>query len=394
MLYNFGLSAYHTCPGGTISTRRPGQQRAFCTAKFLAFFHRKLTSTLPGSSDKEAHGGVSSLRRPAYQPGRAASGQPGRAGRESRIAGEEPGRAGSEFGRVTSKSGRAGSLAARADNLASSQPERASSEFGRAGRESRRPGRESGRAGSLAGWAGRESGRASSEFGRPESLAGSEFGRAGRESGRADSRGGRAGSQPERGAEGRTRTYAARHQRSVPLPRTEGQALMTGGAAGASVAQDPADGSRSLSFAPLWQRMILAALWPEGFLGQAETAVKEFMGYMEMARVINILPSCLLVLVGAWAGAGHSLGVLLKSRVIIMSLISMSIAVASCVVNDYFDFAAGVDVINAPNKPLPSGTVPPDGALLFSFILYMWVLIAGCLLEPPLLRMIVHCRLG
>lgn len=31
-------------------------------------------------------------------------------------------------------------------------------------------------------------------------------------------------------------------------------------------------------------------------------------------------------------------------------------------------------------QPLPSGTVAPDGALLFAFVLYMWVLIAGCFL--------------
>ncbi len=52
----------------------------------------------------------------------------------------------------------------------------------------------------------------------------------------------------------------------------------------------------------------------------------------------------------AQVGAGHSLAVLLHTRVVVMALISMSIAVASCVVNDYFDYATGVDAINAPDK--------------------------------------------
>lgn len=59
----------------------------------------------------------------------------------------------------------------------------------------------------------------------------------------------------------------------------------------------------------------------------------------------------------AQAGAGHSLAALLKGKVVVMALISMSVAVASCVVNDYFDFAAGVDALNAPNKVTPRTTI-------------------------------------
>jgi 4-hydroxybenzoate polyprenyltransferase len=39
-----------------------------------------------------------------------------------------------------------------------------------------------------------------------------------------------------------------------------------------------------------------------------------------------------------------------------MSLISAGIAVASVVVNDYFDLK--LDTTNAPDKPLPSGNTP------------------------------------
>ncbi len=36
------------------------------------------------------------------------------------------------------------------------------------------------------------------------------------------------------------------------------------------------------------------------------------------------------------------------------------------VINDYFDWASGIDVINAPHKPLPSGLVEPEGVLLLA----------------------------
>ena len=55
----------------------------------------------------------------------------------------------------------------------------------------------------------------------------------------------------------------------------------------------------SSSPGPLAQ-LVLAMLWPEGILRQSHTAAKECAAYLEMARPINLLPSCLLVFIGAW----------------------------------------------------------------------------------------------
>ena len=57
------------------------------------------------------------------------------------------------------------------------------------------------------------------------------------------------------------------------------------------------------------------------------------------------------------------------------------------VVNDYFDVPN--DRINAPNKPLPSGLVSADGALLFGGFLYSATLVAAAWLEPRELRLLV-----
>ena len=73
-------------------------------------------------------------------------------------------------------------------------------------------------------------------------------------------------------------------------------------------------------------------------------------------------------------------------RVWIMALIAAGVAVGSVVVNDYFDFLVGVDSINAPDRPLPSGVIRPDIALLITMLFYISVLVAGCLMEPPALR--------
>eukprot|EP00775_Hariotina_reticulata_P009119 gene9119-9288_t len=100
-----------------------------------------------------------------------------------------------------------------------------------------------------------------------------------------------------------------------------------------------------------------------------------------------MIPSILLVVVGAWAGAGHRLAAVQSLGVWVMGLISGSIAVASVVVNDYFDLK--IDATNAPDKPLPSGAIAPDTAILLSCLLYCGCLIAACLMEPSRLRSIV-----
>lgn len=99
----------------------------------------------------------------------------------------------------------------------------------------------------------------------------------------------------------------------------------------------------------------------------------------------NILTK-LLVLV-AQASTGRSLAVLTSYHVWLVSLLSGGVAVASVVVNDYFDYK--VDAQNAPTKPLPSGAVAPDVALLLSSIIYCAVLITACLMEPSGLRSII-----
>ena len=67
-------------------------------------------------------------------------------------------------------------------------------------------------------------------------------------------------------------------------------------------------------------------------------------------------------------------------------MIAAGVAVGSVVVNDYFDFLVGVDTINSPDRPLPSGIIRPDIALLITLLFYVSVLVAGCLMEPPALR--------
>ena len=60
----------------------------------------------------------------------------------------------------------------------------------------------------------------------------------------------------------------------------------------------------------------------------------------------------------------------------VAALLSGGIAMSSCVINDYHDLE--VDRVNAPGKPLASGAVTTDAALLLAAGLYCGVLIVAC----------------
>lgn len=68
--------------------------------------------------------------------------------------------------------------------------------------------------------------------------------------------------------------------------------------------------------------------------------------------------------------------------------------IASMLINDYFDWASGADVVNAPHKPLPAGLVLPDRAVLVAAGVYMAVLTMACLIPSPALRAITAFSAG
>lgn len=110
-------------------------------------------------------------------------------------------------------------------------------------------------------------------------------------------------------------------------------------------------------------------------------------GYWRLVRGWNALPSMALVLLGAWTGAGKTLLALKHVTVWFMGLASGTVAMASCTINDYFD--ADIDAVNDPNKPVPSGLISRDHALLVASLLYIGLLALACLVPNAGVRLIV-----
>lgn len=114
---------------------------------------------------------------------------------------------------------------------------------------------------------------------------------------------------------------------------------------------------------------------------------EQLQGYYQLMRGWNLLPSMALVLLGAWAGAGKTLLVLRHMTVWFMGLASGAVALASCAINDYFDYK--IDAVNDASKPIPSGRIAPDQALLAACLLYIALLALACAVPNAGVRLII-----
>lgn len=124
---------------------------------------------------------------------------------------------------------------------------------------------------------------------------------------------------------------------------------------------------------------------------------QETTAYLQLARAWNLVPSAFLVLAGGVAaapsaGVAPALTALTHGRLWAATAATGAIALGSMVINDFFDRVS--DAVNAPHKPLPSGRVPPDGALLFGGGLYLTTLVGAAWMEPAALRFLVAGSAG
>lgn len=111
--------------------------------------------------------------------------------------------------------------------------------------------------------------------------------------------------------------------------------------------------------------------------------VNNFEPMIPLMRIHNYLPSALIALVGGMSSQGiHALA---HPTLLVVIALSSLVALASCLLNSYFDFAAGVD----QEGPLPSGKVSPEKALFLSLVMYLACFTAIAFLDPPPLRHVV-----
>jgi len=110
-------------------------------------------------------------------------------------------------------------------------------------------------------------------------------------------------------------------------------------------------------------------------------------GYVALLRPINCIMVAAAVFIGALVAAGP-LGIQFHlTDVLMASLVAFLFTGAGNTLNDYFD--REIDRVNHPKRPLPSGKISPDVALLFSFVLFLISLVMATFINIIVIFIVV-----
>lgn len=90
------------------------------------------------------------------------------------------------------------------------------------------------------------------------------------------------------------------------------------------------------------------------------------VGYLRLMRPVNCLMMGFAVIVGAIISK-QSFEDILFSNLVYGFITGFTLAAASMVINDFCD--KDIDAINEPNRPIPSGLIKPEEALVFASVL-------------------------
>jgi geranylgeranylglycerol-phosphate geranylgeranyltransferase len=99
-------------------------------------------------------------------------------------------------------------------------------------------------------------------------------------------------------------------------------------------------------------------------------------GYFQLGRPVNALAGVIVVIL-----SGHVAGAVSWWPVIAAAVTVLIITVSTNAWNDYVDIE--IDRINKPQRPLPSGRISPEGALIFSIAGTAISLVIAALINPP-----------
>ena len=98
-------------------------------------------------------------------------------------------------------------------------------------------------------------------------------------------------------------------------------------------------------------------------------------GYWRIMRPVNAIVAGLAATLGYLIATGT-----LIPSVILLIVIVVLITGAGNTINDYFDLA--IDMVNRPDRPIPSGAVTTTGALLFSGFLFIGGILIDLFTNP------------
>jgi len=108
--------------------------------------------------------------------------------------------------------------------------------------------------------------------------------------------------------------------------------------------------------------------------------MKKIYGFIRLIRPINCLMMGFAVIVGALIATQMPAIEYVTLKLVLGFITASTLTGASMAINDYYD--RGIDAINEPDRPIPSGLVKPVESVILSAFLILVGLIAAVLTNP------------
>ncbi len=107
--------------------------------------------------------------------------------------------------------------------------------------------------------------------------------------------------------------------------------------------------------------------------------MKSLLGYVQLARPLNGIIAFISAWLGGMFASGGKFLIITDLNLIYVSIAALIMLSAGNAINDYCDYK--IDLINKPNRPLPSGRLKRQNALVFAIILIGISITLGALIN-------------
>ena len=107
--------------------------------------------------------------------------------------------------------------------------------------------------------------------------------------------------------------------------------------------------------------------------------MKSLLGYVQLARPLNGIIAFISAWLGGMFASGGKFLIITNLNLIYVSIAALIMLSAGNAINDYCDYK--IDLINKPNRPLPSGRLKRQNALVFAIILIGISITLGALIN-------------
>ncbi len=107
--------------------------------------------------------------------------------------------------------------------------------------------------------------------------------------------------------------------------------------------------------------------------------MKSLSAYVQLSRPLNGIIAFISAMMGGLFASGGEIEIISDVKLIYVSTAALLMLSAGNAINDYCDY--NIDLINKPNRPIPSGQILRRNALVYAYVLIGFSIVLGILIN-------------